>query len=77
VRLDNDPAQSIVTRLTSLEEGKLTDPARVFLDCIGNIQKEKQKKARGRLMEAIRQAEALQDTEKLDQLREQFNQLLK
>ena len=28
-------------------------------------------------MEAIRQAEAVKDTEKLDQLKEQFNQLLK
>jgi len=77
VILNDGAAESLVTRLISLEEGKLTDPARVFLDCIGNIQKEKQKKARGRLLEAIRQAEALQDTEKLDQLREEFNQLLK
>jgi DNA primase len=77
VRLNDESAQSVVTRLISLEEGKLTDPARVFLDCIGNIQKEKQKKARGQLLEAIRQAETLKDTEKLDQLREQFNQLLK
>jgi DNA primase len=77
VRLNDGSAQSVVTRLISVEEGKLTDPARVFLDCIGNIQKEKQKKARGQLLEAIRQAETLKDTEKLDQLREQFNQLLK
>ena len=74
----NDEAtQSVVTKLISIEEGKLTDPARVFLDCVGQIQKEKQKKARGRLMEAIHQAEALQDIEKLNKLREQFNQLLK
>jgi DNA primase len=77
VRLNDDSQQSLVTRLISLEEGKLTDPARVFLDCIGKVRKEKQKKARSRLMEAIRQAEALQDTEKLDQLKEEFNQLLK
>ena len=77
VRLNDESAQSLVTRLISIEEGKLTDPARVFQDCIGKIQKEKQKKARGQLLEAIRQAEALQDTEKLDQLKEQFNQLLK
>ena len=76
-RLSDESAQSTVTRLISIEEGKLADPARVFLDCVGNIQKEKQKKSRGRLMEAIRQAEALHDTEKLDQLREEFNQLLK
>jgi len=77
VRLKDESAQSVVTRLISVEEGKLTDPARVFLDCIGSIQKEKQKKARGRLLEAIRQAEAVQDKEKLDQLREEFNELLK
>jgi DNA primase len=77
VRLNDEASQSVVTRLISVEEGKLTDAARVFLDCIERIRKEKQKKARGRLVEAIRQAEALQDTEKLDQLKEQFNQLLK
>ena len=77
MQLNDEGTQSLITRLISLEEGKLTDPARVFQDCIGKIQKEKQKKARGQLMEAIRQAEAVQDTEKLDQLKEQFNQLLK
>jgi len=77
VRLNDETAQSLVTGLISVEEGKLGDTAQVFLDCIGKIRKEKQKKARGRLMEAIRQAEALQDTEKLDQLKEEFNQLLK
>jgi len=75
--LKDEPAASIVTRLVSIEEGKLGDPALVFQDCIGKIQKEKQKKVRGRLVEAIRQAENLKDTEKLDQLKEQFNQLLK
>jgi DNA primase len=77
VRLNDEASQSLVTRLISIEEGKLGDPALVFQDCIGNIRKEKQKKARGRLLEAIRQAEVLHDTEKLDQLKEQFNQLLK
>jgi DNA primase len=77
VRLNDESAQSVVTRLISIEEGKLTDPARIFLDCIGKIQSEKQKKARGQLVEAIKQAEALKDKEKADQLREQFNQLLK
>ena len=77
MRLNDESAQSLVTRLISVEEGKLGDPARVFQDCIGKIQKEKQKKTRGQLMEAIRQAEAEEDAEKLDQLKEQFNQLLK
>jgi len=77
VRLNDEAAQSLVTKFISVDDGKLGDPALVFQDCIGKIRKEKQKKARGHLMEAIRQAEALKDTEKLDQLREQFNQLLK
>jgi hypothetical protein len=77
LRLNDESAQSVVTRLSSIEEEKLGDAALVFQDCIGKIRKEKQKKARGRLMEAIRQAEVLKDTEKLDQLREEFNQLLK
>jgi len=77
VRLNDETAQSLVTRLISIEEAKLGDPALVFQDCIGKIVKEKQKKARGLLMEAIRQAEALKDTAKLDQLKEEFNQLLK
>jgi len=72
-----ESVQSIVTKLISIEEGKLTDPARIFQDCIRKIQNEKQKKARNQLVEAIRQAEILKDTEKLDQLKEQFNQLLK
>ncbi len=76
-RLNNETARSLVTKLISIDEGKLGDTALVFQDCIGKIRKEKQKKARGRLMEAIRQAEALQDTEKLDQLKQEFNQLLK
>ena len=66
-----------MTRLISIEEGKLGDAALVFQDCIGKIRKEKLKKARGQLMEAIHQAEILKDTEKLDQLKNQFNQLLK
>ena len=77
MRLNDESFQSLVTRLISIDEKKLGDATLVFQDCIGKIQKEKQKKARGQLLEAIRQAEALQDTEKLDQLREQFNQLLK
>ena len=75
--LNDESAQSLITRLISVEEGKLGDAALVFQDCIGRIKKEKQKMARSQLMEAIRQAEALNDTEKLDQLKEQFNQLLK
>ncbi|MDE2028801.1 MAG: DNA primase, partial [Candidatus Omnitrophica bacterium] len=58
VRLNDEQAQSLVTRLISIEEGKLGDAALVFQDCIGKIKKEKQKKARGRLLEAIHQAEA-------------------
>ena len=77
VRLNDESAQSLVTRLISIEEAKLGDQALVFQDCVGKIQKEKQKKARGQLLEAIRQAEALKDTIKLDQLKEEFNQLLK
>ena len=50
VRLNDESAQSLVTRLISVEEGKLGDPALVFQDCIGKIQKEKQKKARGQLI---------------------------
>ena len=70
-------AQSVVTRLISIEEGKLSDPVRIFQDCIGKLREEKQKKARSRLLEEIHQAEALNDTERLDQLKEQFNQMLK
>jgi DNA primase len=77
LRLNNETAASLVTSLISIEEGKLGEPAIVFQDCIEKIRKEKQKKARGYLMEAIRQAEALKDTAKLDQLKEEFNQLLK
>jgi DNA primase len=77
LRLKDESAESLVTRLISLEEGKLGDAAQVFLDCIGKVQKEKQKKVRGRLIQEIQQAEVLQDIEKLNQLREQFNELLK
>ena len=77
VRLNEESAQSLVTKLISIEEGKLGDTALVFQDCIRKIQKEKQKKERSRLVEAIHQAEAEQNTEKLDQLKEQFNQSLK
>ena len=77
LRLNDETAESLVTRLISVEEGKLGDPALVFQDCIGSIQKEKQKKARGQLIQAIQMAEAANDTEKLDQLKNQFNQLLK
>ncbi len=77
VRLNDEAVQSLVTRLISIEEGKLIDPARIFQDCIGKIRQEKQKKARGRLVQAIRQAEALKDKEKADQLTEELNQLFK
>jgi DNA primase len=77
VHLDDEAARSLVTKLINIEEGKLTDSARVFLDCAGKIQKEKQKKARGRLLEDIGQADALQDTEKSNRLKEQFYQLPK
>ena len=76
-RLNDESIISLVTSSLSIEEGKLTEPARVLEDCVGKIVREKQKLARGRLMEAIRQAEAEQDTVKLDQLKEEFNQLLK
>ncbi|MDE2222037.1 MAG: DNA primase [Candidatus Omnitrophica bacterium] len=77
MRLPDEPAQDLVARLISVEEKKLGDAALVFQDCVGKIRKEKQRKARGELLEAIRRAEALQDTRKLEELREQFNQLLK
>jgi len=77
VRLNDESAQSLVTGLISIEEGKLTDPARVFQDCIGKIQKERQKKARSRIIEAIQQAEAVKDIEKRDQLARELDQLLK
>jgi len=77
LRLRQESAQSLVTRLSSTEEKKLGDAALVFQDCITKIRKEKQRQARSQLMEAIRQAEAVKDTEKLDQLREAFNELLK
>jgi DNA primase len=77
LRLNDESAQSLVTRLISIEEGKLTDPARVFLDCIEKIRSEKQKKARNQLVEAICQAETLKDTQKASQLLEQYNQLRK
>jgi DNA primase len=77
MRLNNGQAESLVTRLVSIEEGKLADPSRVFTDCVEKIRKEKQKLERRQLLEAIRRAEASQDIEKLDQLREQFNQLLR
>ena len=77
VRLNDESAQSLVTKLISIEEGKLGDTALVFQDCIGKIRKEKQKKARSQLVEAIGQAEILKDTEKASQLLEQYNQLRK
>jgi len=77
VRLKDESAQSLITRLISIEEGKLTDPARIFQDCIEKIQNEKQKKDRAQLIEAIRQAETLKDAEKLNQLKEKFNESLK
>ncbi|MDE2230637.1 MAG: DNA primase [Candidatus Omnitrophica bacterium] len=76
VRLQEQTAQSLVTGLIDVEEKKLGDPALVFQDCVGKMRREKQKKARAQLVEAIRQAEAQKDTEKLDQLRQEFNQLL-
>jgi len=76
-RLNDESARSLVARLISVEEGQLGDTARVFQDCIGSIYKKKQRETRSQLMEAIRQAEAEGDAEKLDQLKEQFNQLLK
>ncbi len=76
-RLNDESARSLVARLISVEEGQLGDTARVFQDCIGSIYKKKQRETRSQLMEAIRQAEAEGDAKKLDQLKEQFNQLLK
>ncbi len=77
LRLNDESTQSVVTKLISIEEGKLGDTSLVFQDCIGKIRKEKQKKERSQLIEAICQAEALKDTEKRDRLAEQYNQLLK
>ena len=76
VRLNDEAARSLVTKLISIEEGKLGDTALVFQDCIEKIKTEKQKKKRTQLVEAIRQAEVDQDSKRLDQLREDFNQLL-
>jgi DNA primase len=76
-RLNDVEAQSAVTRLINIEEGRLGDEARVFEDCLEKIRKEKQKKERAQLTEAIRQAEASRDTKKRDQLTEKYNQLLK
>jgi len=77
VRLNDEPSQSLVTRLISVEEGKLGDAARVFQDCIGKIHKERQKKIRGKLIQDIQQAQAQGDKEKLDQLTKQVDQSFK
>ncbi len=77
VRLQDDKTQGLVTRLISMDEGKLADPARLFTDCVGKIRQDKQKQARGRLLEDIRQAEASHDEERTNRLREEYYQLLK
>jgi DNA primase len=75
--LNDEANASVVTSLISLEEGKLTDPDRVFQDCIGKIQKEKQKKIRLKLIEAISQAEASKDMGTRDRLAQEYNELIR
>jgi DNA primase len=77
MRLNDEPARSLVTRLISIEEGKLGDPARVFQDCIGCIHKERQKKIRSQLIQDIQQAQAEGDGVKLEQLTKQVDQTFK
>ena len=61
LRLNDESAQSLVTRLINIEEKKLTDPARIFQDCIGKIRIKK-------IEECIRQARVSNDIEKENQL---------
>jgi len=76
-RLDHELDRSLVTRLISIEEGKLGDAARVFEDCIGCIRQERQKRIRGQLIQDIQQAQAQGDAEKLEQLTKQVDQSFK
>jgi len=69
MRLNDESAQSLVTRLINIEEGKLTDPARIFQDCIGKIRIKK-------VEQDIRKARASNDIEKESQLIKE-RQLLK
>ncbi len=66
-----------MTQLLSQDESKLGDKARVFQDCVAHLRKERQKKMRSQMMDAIRQAEAKGDEAVLDRLKNEFNQLLK
>jgi len=70
VRLQDEAAQALVTGLINMEEKKLSDPARIFQDCVGKIQ-------RTRIDKAIEQAKVSNDIEKLDQLLKERSQLLK
>jgi len=69
VRLNDESAQSLITRLINIEEKKLTDPARIFQDCIGKIRIKK-------IEEGISQARASNDIEKVNELVKE-RQLLK
>ncbi|MBF0511306.1 MAG: DNA primase [Candidatus Omnitrophica bacterium] len=77
IRIKDETLQGFMTRLVSIDDEELGDTARVFMDCIAKLQKDQQKEARTRLMEAIRQAERAGKKEELDQLKGEFNQLLK
>lgn len=70
-------SQALVSRLVTQDEGFLQEPQRAFDDCIARILEGRRRQERQQLIEAIRHAEASGNEEKVGQLREQFNQMMR
>ena len=76
-RFDDRDTQQMISELLTVEEFLLVDREKIFRDCIGRIRSQQTKRLRTGLLHEIRAAEVSGDHNRLDELKHQFNQLIK
>lgn len=73
-----DPdVQKVILNISAQEDLPVNDSQKVLEDCISRIKKDRQKEKRRSISELIRKAEASGDTHLIEDLRQEFNKLIK
>lgn len=74
---DDPDVQKVILNISVQDDMRLKDAQKVLEDCISRIKKDRLKEKRRSVSELIRQAEISGDVDRLEDLRQEFNKLIK
>lgn len=74
---DDPDVQKVILNISAQDDLHLKDAQKIFEDCISRIKKDRLKEKRRNVSELIRQAEIAGDVHRLEDLRQEFNKLIK